>query len=111
MLARGFGIDFRNRGGVFWKGSYIEIQNIQIEYPNRGESDSMSDCSGTQSTRFFRKWRVVARTAGGPLEYTATRSFPPAPVASNMIYYQFSFEGHFNGEEISGRGYGEYAHI
>jgi hypothetical protein len=39
------------------------------------------------------------------------REWPPARIASNMAYYNFSYEGSYRGERISGRGYGEYVHI
>jgi hypothetical protein len=47
----------------------------------------------------------------GILDYTATREWPPAMVASRTIYYNFSYEGTFQGSGISGRGYGEYVQM
>jgi len=45
------------------------------------------------------------------LTYTCQRDFPPAPVAPNMTYYDFSYEGTYKGASMRGRGYGEYVHI
>jgi hypothetical protein len=111
MFARGFGINFRSRGGFFWEGTYVEIRKVHIEYPQDSNSDQVDDCMGTTPNIFPRKWKVRAETERGELEYTAFRTFPPALVASNMTYYHFSFEGHLQGQAISGKGYGEYAHI
>ncbi|HVN82054.1 MAG TPA: hypothetical protein VMW38_23930 [Terriglobia bacterium] len=111
MFARGFGINFRNRGGFFQDGSYTEIRKVDIEYPQGSETDQVDDCIGNTTTSFPRRWKVRAETEGGELEYTAFRTFPPALVASNMTYYHFTYEGHHQGQAISGKGYGEYAHI
>jgi hypothetical protein len=111
MFAKGFGINFRNRGGFFWDGTYVEIRKVHIDYPQDSDSDQVDDCMGTTTNSFPRKWKVRAETERGELEYTACRTFPPALVASNMTYYHFSFEGHLQGQAISGQGYGEYAHI
>lgn len=110
MRASGFGIDLRNRGGLHLNGEYIPIQTIAVEYLDPSENSSGSD-SPRPGTTFYRRWRVQARTAVGPLEYVATHEWPPAPVATNMTFYNHSFEGTFRGRKIRGKGYGEYLHI
>ena len=111
MVARGFGIDFRNLGGIFVPKSYQEISKIDIEYCSDPPADLVDVCVGSTPTVFYRKWKVQAQTSSGVLEYTAYRDFPPALVAANMFYYQFRYEGIWEGKTIRGRGYGEYAHI
>jgi hypothetical protein len=109
MLARGFGIDLRNRGGLYFNGSYTEIRNVEIDYLDDPAPDLMkTHCSAGPPAKFYRRWRVKAHTDEGVFEYTGRREWPPAAVASHMIYYNFSYKGTFRGTEISGRGYGEY---
>jgi hypothetical protein len=110
MRACGFGIDIRNRGGLHLDGEYVPIQSTEVEYLDPSEKPSVSG-SARSSTTFYRRWRVRAHTAEGPLEYIATHDWPPAPVATNMTYYNHSFEGTFRGRKIRGKGYGEYLHI
>ena len=110
MRASGFGIDLRNRGGLHLNGEYIPIQSIAVEYLDPSENSSVTG-SPRPGTIFYRRWRVQARTAAGPLEYVATHDWPPAPVATNMTFYNHSFEGTFQGRKIRGKGYGEYLHI
>ncbi len=121
MHARGFGIDVRNRGGIYWKDKYKEIKGVKILYPkdwknrhlNPGpEPDRVvSHCGPRPPVEVPRAWKVEARTKDGLLEYTATRDWPPAAIATNMIYYHFSYKGTYSGTPISGRGYGEYLHM
>jgi hypothetical protein len=111
MHVRAFGINWRNRGGIFINGSYREIYNVEVEYLNDPEPDLMPTEDGIPPLKFYRSWRVRAETGAGRLEYVGVREWPPARIASNMMYYNFSFEGTFQGEPVSGRGYGEYVHI
>jgi hypothetical protein len=107
MLARGFGINFRNLGGFYLDGAYRRIKNVRIEY-FQGEDDEVGTCQGAGSATFHRKWKVRAVTDDGILEYTGRRDFPPAGISSNMTYYNFLYAGTYAGKAISGRGYGEY---
>ncbi len=110
--ARGFGIDFRNRGGLYINGTYREIRSVKIKYIDDPEPDIVdAECLGQPSVKFYKKWYVRAVTDDGIFEYTGKREWPPASISSNMIYYNFSYEGTYKGQTISGRGYGEYAHI
>ena len=112
MFARGFGIDFRNRGGLYYNGQYKEIRRLKIQYMDDPEADLVDvHCSGRPPVRFFRRWHLQAETEEGRLEYTATREWPPASIGRNMIYYNFSYQGMYAGQSISGRGYGEYAQL
>jgi len=112
MFARGFGIDFRNRGGLYHNGQYREIRHVKIQYMDDPEADLVDvHCSGQPPVKFFRRWRLEAETEGGKLEYIGTREWPPASIGRNMIYYHFSFQGMYAGQQISGRGYGEYLHL
>ncbi len=111
MHVRAFGIIWRNRGGLYVHGSYLEISNVELEYLNDPEPDLVNTRPGEPPVTFYRSWKVRAKTGERILEYVGLREWPPAPVASNMIYYHFSYEGTFKGERISGRGYGEYVHI
>jgi hypothetical protein len=115
MKARGFGIDFRNRGGVYFPHGYVEIRKVEVEYLDESNADLVDLCvgqpSGPLATRYYRRWRVKADTSEGPLEYTAVREWPPASIGRSMIYYHFSYQGTFRGGPITGRGYGEYVHI
>jgi len=111
MHARAFGIPVRDRGGCFLNGTYIPIESVKITYLDDPAPDLVSaNCAVRPPVAFYRKWRVQAMTHGGLLEYTAVREFPPAAVASNMMYYQFAYEGSYRGRPLRGRGYGEYAH-
>jgi len=107
MLARGFGIDFRNLGGLYVNGTYQRIRKVQIDYV-AGEDDRVGTCDGQVAATFHREWTVRAVTDGGVLEYAGRREWPPASISSNMIYYNFSYRGTYAGKAISGRGYGEY---
>lgn len=110
--ARGFGIDFRNRGGVYINGTYREIKSVKIKYLKQPNPDIVdAECLGEPSVKFYKEWKVEAVTDDGIFEYTGKREWSPALISSNMIYYNFSYEGTYNGKTISGRGYGEYAHI
>ncbi|MFC1718527.1 hypothetical protein ACFL6S_33030 [Candidatus Poribacteria bacterium] len=111
MHARGFGVDFRNRGGLHLGDTYIRINSVKIEYFDVPEPDLVDTHGRGSPTKFYRKWRVEAATDDGILEYTGVREWLPAPVASNMFYYYFEYKGMYKGQEISGRGYGEYLHI
>jgi hypothetical protein len=112
MHARGFGIDFRNRGGLFQNSAYKEIKSVKIKYLNDPKPDLVNtDCSAEPAAVFYRRWEVKAETNDGILEYIGTREWPPASISTNMIYYNFSYEGTYKGQKISGRGYGEYVHI
>lgn len=110
MLAQGFGINFRNRGGFYLDGSYIPVQSIEIDYIEYG-AGAPGMHPGSDGVAFPRKWRVRASTAEGVLEYTATHEWPPPPVSRNMTYYNFIFTGTYRGRQTSGRGYGEYLNI
>ncbi len=111
MHVRAFGITWRNRGGLFLSGSYREIHNVEVEYLNDPEPDLMPMGAGVPPVKFYRSWKIRADTADGKLEYVGLREWPPARIASNMMYYNFSYAGTYRGESISGRGYGEYLHI
>ena len=111
MKARGFGIDFRNRGGFYLDGSYRKIRKVEIEYVEKDKDETRFHCARRAPVTFYRKWRVKATTDGGLLEYEATREWPPARVSPNMIYYHFSYEGSYQSKKFRGRGYGEYVHI
>ena len=111
MRVRAFGINWRNRGGLFVNGFYQEIQNIEVQYLNQPEPDLIPLAPGVPPVKFYRSWRIKADTAEGRLEYVGVRDWPPARIASNMMYYNFSYTGTYQGERISGRGYGEYVHI
>jgi hypothetical protein len=107
MLARGFGIDFRNLGGLYVNGAYIRIKRVEIEYLN-AQNEKLPTGRDGGCVTFHREWKVSAVTDEGRLEYTGKREWPAARVSSNMIYYNFSFSGSFRGEPVSGSGYGEY---
>jgi hypothetical protein len=110
--ARGFGIDFRNRGGVYINGAYREIKSVKIKYLEHPNPDIVdAECLGEPSVKFYKEWKVEAVTDDGIFAYTGKREWPPALISSNMIYYNFSYEGTYNEKTIGGRGYGEYAHI
>ncbi len=109
MYARGFGIDFRNRGGFHLNGVYKPINSVTIDYLDHPAPDVVE--SSGQPEKFYRSWRVKAETDEGILEYTGTREWPPACITGHMIYYNFSYEGTYLRQRISGRGYGEYLRI
>ena len=111
MHVRAFGINWRNRGGLFVSGSYRELHNVQVEYLDDPEPDLMPIGPGLPPVKFYRSWKIKAETDEGRLEYVGLREWPPARIASNMIYYNFSYAGTYQGERISGRGYGEYVHM
>jgi hypothetical protein len=112
MLARAFGVNVRDRGGLYLDGRYIPINGVRIRYAEEPAPDLVAmHCPGRPPVAFYRKWTVEAETGEGVLTYTAWRDWPPAPVAPNMTYYQFTYDGSYQGNAIAGRGYGEYAHI
>ncbi|MFQ5875145.1 MAG: hypothetical protein ACE5JL_15295, partial [Dehalococcoidia bacterium] len=112
MYARAFGIVVRNRGGLYVNDGYTRIHSVKITYLDDSEPDATHPGgAGRPQIGFHRQWRVRALTDGGAFEYVATREWPSAPVASNMVYYYFVFKGTLNGQSISGRGYGEYVRI
>jgi hypothetical protein len=107
MYVRAFGMTVRNRGGVYEDGVYRRIRSVKIEY-SKGTEQQVGRCRGDQLATFYWKWRVRAETEDGTLEYIATREWPPASISDNMIYYNFSYTGTYQGQPTSGRGYGEY---
>jgi hypothetical protein len=109
MYARAFGIDYRNRGGVYLNDVYTPINRVKIAYLDHPPPDIV-DSSG-QPEKFYRRWKVRAETNEGVLEYTGTREWPPPCITGHMIYYTFSYEGSYLGQPIGGRGYGEYLHM
>jgi hypothetical protein len=114
MHARAFGVAVRDRGGFFLDGTYIAIDSVKIEYFDDPAPDLVAAyCPDLRRppVKFYRKWRVAAKTGDGVLEYTGIREFPPAPVASNMTYYHFAYEGTYRNRALKGRGYGEYVHL
>jgi hypothetical protein len=111
MYARGFGIEFRNRGGLYVDGQYRELRRVRIEYLESEPGQSAGAGSDRGRVNFPRRWRVRASTEAGDLEFISTHEWPPAQVASNMIYYHHSFEGTYLGNKIQGAGYGEYLSI
>lgn len=110
MLARGFGISFRNRGGLYLDGKYIPVESVEIEYIE-DEASTSGERPQRQAVPFPRTWRVRASTPEERLEYTGTREGPPPAISSNMTYYNFTFTGRYKGQPTSGRGYGEYLNI
>jgi hypothetical protein len=111
MFARGLGIDFRNRGGIYAGGKYLPITGVQIEYQEQGADQVHTYGPDKPPVVFFRRWKVRAATSEGPLEYSAWRDWPPPVIAKNMMYYNYHFDGTFRGERIQGKGYGEYVNI
>jgi len=111
MQASAFGINVRDRGGLFWEGRYIPIHSIRIRYSDDPQPDLVAaHCPNGAPVVFYRRWFIRAETAEGPLEYAGTREWPPAAIATNMTFYNFSYEGSFKTQSIRGRGYGEYVH-
>ena len=111
MHVRAFGLNWRNHGGLFVNGSYRELRDVEVEYLSDPEPDLMPMKPGVPSVKFYRSWKIKADTVAGRLEYVAQRQWPPARIASNMMYYYFSYTGTYQGKPLSGRGYGEYLHI
>jgi hypothetical protein len=111
MRVQAFGINWRDRGGFFVGGSYRELRNVEVEYLDDPEPDLLPGGAGVPPVKFYRSWKIRADTDAGRLEYVGVREWPPARIASNMMYYNFSYTGTYQGERISGRGYGEYLHI
>ncbi|HZT34247.1 MAG TPA: hypothetical protein VFA33_30425 [Bryobacteraceae bacterium] len=112
MQAAAFGVKVRDRGGLYVEGRYIPIDSVRVTYHDDPPPDQMAaHCPGRPPVTFYRRWTVEARTGEGLLSYTGTREWAPAPVAPNMTYYYFTYEGAFRGAAIQGRGYGEYVHI
>jgi hypothetical protein len=112
MHASAFRIPVRDRGGVFRDGVYVPIDGVKITYLMDPPPDlAAAHCPARPPVTFYRSWRVEARTPRGTLTYTARRDWPPASIATNMMYYNFTYSGDFAGEPIAGRGYGEYVHI
>jgi hypothetical protein len=111
MYARVFGIDFRNRGGIYWDEQYIPILGVEIEYADPEPSQLPRPLEDRAGVPFYRRWMVRARTRNGVLEYTARRESPPPPVATNMTYYHLTLDGFYRGRKIRGAGYGEYLNI
>lgn len=107
MFVWAFVVNLRHRGGFYLNGTYHRIKSVRIEYVT-GDDEKVGTCRGDSFATFHRQWRVRAATDDGVLEYTGTREWPPASIASNMIYYNFSYVGTYKGSPISGRGYGEY---
>jgi hypothetical protein len=64
MRARGFGIDFRNRGGLHLNGEYVPVQSIAVEYLDPSENSSVSGSPRPGAT-FYRCWRVQALPSQG----------------------------------------------
>lgn len=111
MKAKGFGIEVRNRGGIYLpdREEYVRIKKIRdIKYqkPRRMEIG----CAARPET-FYEQWDVEAETEKGILRYTAKQENPPAHTARHMIFYSFIFEGSLGSQRLSGKGYGEYACI
>ena len=106
MHALGFGIPFRNRGGLYAGGTCTPIVSVKVEYLDEPPPDFVTTSGRAQ--KFYHRWIVKARTPAGQLEYVGTREGPPPSITGNMMYYYFTFEGSYLGESISGRGYAEY---
>jgi hypothetical protein len=111
MYARGFGVEFRNRGGLYVDGAYIEIESLEIHYLETDEYRESNETRSRGGVKFPKRWTITARTSKGNLEMAMTRPWPPARVATNMVYYNHCFEGTFQGKKIHGSGYGEYLSI
>lgn len=110
MYASAFGIEFRNRGGFYLKGRYIAIERVKIQYTEAGEGRAEAP-NLNRVVKFPKAWTVRAKTAEGAFQINVTSAWPPARIASNMIYYNHSFEATYQGEKIRGSGYGEYLSI
>jgi hypothetical protein len=107
--ARAFGADFRNGGGLFDGSHFHAVKRVRVSY---GTAEPVDNCGGIgKPTPAYRTWDVHASTAEGELVYIATRTHPPAMVASNSNQYHFTFQGNWRGEPVTGHGYGEYIHL
>jgi hypothetical protein len=112
MQASAFGVNVRDRGGLYVDGRYIAIDSVKITYHDDPPPELVAaHCPPRPAVTYYRRWTVQAKTPEGELTYTCQRDFPPAPVAPNMTYYHFSYEGTYKGASMRGRGYGEYVHI
>ena len=107
--ARAFGITCRNRGGLFVDDAWHEISGVRVHYT---ETDPVDNCGGLGGfTKVPRQWRVEAVTNRGTLQYTASRTHPPAMTGANTSQYHFEWHGTWGGRPAGGRGYGEYAQL
>ena len=107
--ARAFGLDYRNRGGLYAADAWHEIKRVRVRYT---EGDPVDNCGGLGAfTRVPRQWHVEAATDAGALQYTALRTHPPAMTGSNTSQYHFEWQGTWRGQPAAGRGYGEYARL
>ncbi len=107
--ARAFGLQYRNGGGLYMGDSFHEITGVRVRST---ESDPVDNCGGLGAfARVPRRWQVEAKTDRGSLEYTASRTHPPAMTGSNTSQYHFEWEGTWGGQPVAGRGNGEYARL
>lgn len=112
MQASAFGIAVRDRGGFFLDGTYHPIHGVRIAYLDEPAPDLVAArCPDRPPIAIYRRWKVVAQTDDGALEYTATREWTPTAVATSMSFYHFTYQGTYKGLPIEGRGYGEYVHL
>ena len=112
MHVGAFGINARNQGRLYINGSQVVLKRVRVKYLDEPEPDVVNVSSSSRSrVEFYKRWHVQAHTNQGIFEYVASREWPRVPIASNMSYYYFTFQGTHNGKDISGRGYGEYLHI
>lgn len=111
MLARGFGINARDLGGLYIDGVYRPVRHVEVEYCDDPPPDLIPSKFSRAPTKFYRKWKVTALTDDGQLEYDAERDVAPLALTGNMFYYHFSYAGAVMGKAVSGQGYGEYLHI
>ena len=106
---RAFGVDFRNGGGLFAGAAYHPIRRVTVSYAT---PEPVDNCGGLGAPSLvYRTWEVRATADAGELTYTATRTHPPAMIASNTNHYHFTFQGSWCGLPITGRGFGEYIHL
>jgi hypothetical protein len=109
VYARAFGLEYRNRGGLYAGDAWHEIKQVRLRY---AEHDPVDNCGGLGGfTKVPRQWHVDATTDAGPLQYTALRTHPPAMTGSNTSQYHFEWQGAWRGQSVAGRGYGEYARL
>ena len=111
MQASAFGVKVRDRGGLYLDSRYVPIDGVQIRHLSEPPPDVVAAHCPASPATFYRRWVVEAKTPEGLLSYTGSREWPPAPVAANMTYYHFTYEGTYKGAVIRGRGYGEYLNI
>lgn len=110
MQAKGFGITFREHGGLHEGDTFSDLRRMRVTYdPQSAQTVAM--VSGNPDVTVYRRWRVSAATSGGSLDYEAEREFPPAMIAEGMLYYHFTYKGTWKGKPIQGRGYGEYVSL